>query len=1009
MKLFNRLTIASFGIVSLCVLSSCQDEDFGFTKNEIRESVYDRNFFAKYADLISPDQSWDFTPYGMMLRNKEAQGLTRAYNNGYWEENITGGNTGDGHGNTWQTDLGYSNNNYNDGSLTRTKLLENYNVPNGLTKWLDDNLPEGQPKYKDPDTNETLSNKQRYNKKFSMVTTKGGYFDIIPIYQGEAGMTWELHVVTEKGESFKDITVWHKSEDITVNGKNVGSVGGAEHEHTTKGGTNVVSPVYRIDGIEAGSTITFYLKIIHGQVQAKEADGSNTYSSAQTGREFWSDSRTQPTWVASNFVVVEPQNITFDFPDPETGLPRETKVIGVEDAFRGKNTDHVFPEIKYSGDDDCNDAVFLLIGGPDLPEVVDENELEKRYLIEDLGSLVDWDFNDIVVDFYQKIDKTGTKTQKATLRHRCGTTPFEVFLKNGSEEVKLNFTSAPKTADNYLAPEVEDVDQIDNWETTISDNIWNPKTDNIVVKVYPRAIYANNYTNNTTSGKDIEEVYTITMPTRDEVNKTGRNIAPKILAVTTKTVWTTENEEFIEKYLTNGHFTFDTEDNNGSGSGNGGGSGAGNGGSNTNTVVTTLSNTVKNMGNYDQNISFTKAQLGDIKAGDVIIIKVSGVQSGASLQLKDRNGNWDMFASFNYSDLSSGEIRYTIKDTDLSNNFSNGFVIQGKNVTVTNVAIEKTSTLDPNTTYSVSVGTATGGTANISPAANASNGNYQKGTQITLKATPDTFYEFVRWEKGGTQVATTATYSFTLDAESKAGTYTPVFNSISTTYTIGGSAINFNLAKSTYSVRVDKSNFSELAVGDQITINCSNSDGKNIYIKEMNNGWSNNLSNGNISNGKYTFSVTDAIKTSLQNNGMAIQSTNSATVTSVEISTGGGTSGNTIWNNSADITWSNAVKVSYDWSNVQVGTKLKIEFIPNQNASKVEVRFANDSWTALDGTKNNSSLNSNNDGNIELTKTDSEYTLTLTQEMINSLKNSNGRNLAICGQGFTLKKIILGN
>ena len=96
---------------------------------------------------------------------------------------------------------------------------------------------------------------------------------------------------------------------------------------------------------------------------------------------------------------------------------------------------------------DMNDVVFLIYGDPKIPqpiEIIDEEIKEvksKRYMIEDLGSTDDFDFNDIVVDVTQEIVKKLTtengelvsteeisRTQKATLRHLGGTIPFRLKI-----------------------------------------------------------------------------------------------------------------------------------------------------------------------------------------------------------------------------------------------------------------------------------------------------------------------------------------------------------------------------------------------------------------------------------------------------------------------------------------------------------------------------------------------------------------------------------------------------
>ena len=102
-----------------------------------------------------------------------------------------------------------------------------------------------------------------------------------------------------------------------------------------------------------------------------------------------------------------------------------------------------------------------------------------------------------------------------------------------------------------------------------------------------------------------------------------------------------------------------------------------------------------------------------------------------------------------------------------------------------NSLIEYTITAQSNNT---NYGTVSGG------------GTYHNGDSITLRATPRTGYQFVRWTRNGSQVSTSANYTFTV---SGSYTYTAIFEPIS--YTIntpvnisgagtatGGGSYNYN-------------------------------------------------------------------------------------------------------------------------------------------------------------------------------------------------------------------------
>ena len=104
----------------------------------------------------------------------------------------------------------------------------------------------------------------------------------------------------------------------------------------------------------------------------------------------------------------------------------------------------------------------------------------KRYLIEDLGSIGDFDFNDIVVDVKQEVDGT----QTATIRAMGGTLDFTLTIGN---------TSWTKRTDGALLnPKVEITDMVNTTfgDVNFSKSIatftvtgWDPDENNISVVV----------------------------------------------------------------------------------------------------------------------------------------------------------------------------------------------------------------------------------------------------------------------------------------------------------------------------------------------------------------------------------------------------------------------------------------------------------------------------------------------------------------------------------------------
>ena len=118
------------------------------------------------------------------------------------------------------------------------------------------------------------------------------------------------------------------------------------------------------------------------------------------------------------------------------------KYVGIEDVLTG-------------GDRDYNDVVLAIVGNPDVPKeiIIEDKEYQvpisvtKRYMMEDLGSTDDFDFNDVVVDVTEttvythtvtfvdgvKTSDVVTKTEKlptaeAVVRHLGGILPFQLTI-----------------------------------------------------------------------------------------------------------------------------------------------------------------------------------------------------------------------------------------------------------------------------------------------------------------------------------------------------------------------------------------------------------------------------------------------------------------------------------------------------------------------------------------------------------------------------------------------------
>lgn len=291
---------------------------------------------------------------------------------------------------------------------TRALVSDNkwYQVDNNTLSWLNKKLPEEK-------------NNRSKGKPFALQVPRNK-FTIVPIYQGKAGLEWEFHMVIGDETNAEDITVWEKSKDIQYKENNGGDWKdvkdlGVGTQQNTIGKAAVQAKEYTYDFSDrAGELMYFYLLI------TKETNGG---AYAKKG--------TQQSSLNHKMLALT------DCPRPDNiDKENEVMIIGCEDS-----------DIEGETDNDMNDVVFLVYGDPKIPqpvEIIDEEIKEvtsKRYMIEDLGSTDDFDFNDIVVDVTQEIVKKLTtengelvstkemsRTQKATLRHLGGTIPFRLKI-----------------------------------------------------------------------------------------------------------------------------------------------------------------------------------------------------------------------------------------------------------------------------------------------------------------------------------------------------------------------------------------------------------------------------------------------------------------------------------------------------------------------------------------------------------------------------------------------------
>lgn len=420
----------------LAGMTSCQDEDFGYSADQIK---YAKNFVDLYGE-IPADKSWDLSSFAGWVDVCDNTSATRA----------GGGSSGPTRG-PLEKDTHY---------LIATDYFQ---VKQNLLKWMNDQLKEGYD--------------NRYLGSSFVLRIPDNDFAIIPIFQGSSSIMSELEV---KINDYQITKVWTKSENVQAqrNGsstwEDVKYFSGSEtwdkveaekcswpeggsglhhkgdhtageayyrpkypyHPASTIGDDAVRSKpiLFKRDQILTARDMNsyFYLSLrnIAKQPEPQGIYGHGGWGKGDDGNDHWFQECYQfsGTWsdTEKNYLVTSPwdsnntwttvgDRLTSINPGgymlalnvaPEAlpsasdmrgvlGITDNTKVpqciiVGCEDA-NGADSDH-----------DNNDIVFLIVGYPNAPQIVPTTEvIRKRYMCEDLGGTDDFDFNDVVIDMTQ--------------------------------------------------------------------------------------------------------------------------------------------------------------------------------------------------------------------------------------------------------------------------------------------------------------------------------------------------------------------------------------------------------------------------------------------------------------------------------------------------------------------------------------------------------------------------------------------------------------------------------
>ena len=408
MKTNVKTMLMALVATSMVACSNNQDVFDGGAIEKTAKQSYAENFAKKYPN-VDMNQNWDFsskTPYFSFSNNNGNHAGTRAA-------------------------VSYD---FTEGAKQEVDL--------STVEWMKDNLKEGKP-------NRSLG------KAFYM-TVPSTEFTIQPIFQGEAGAVWDLHVVVNG----VDILLWTKSQDIELQTEvksewhsvvdEQAAEGGWEAQRNTLKATAVRSVPYTFKNLPVGADMYFYLDIT---------------TSGSGGWDWWDEVKQEyHPWkmyymnnVGDHMTSVDQMMLALQGFEKPSNVPAgyEYMLIGCEDANLADS------------DWDMNDVVFLVYG-KNVPKPIEITEgttvydsRTVRYMVEDLGSTDDFDFNDIVIDVTENKAKTpvytngvltswneGETTQKAVIRHLGGTLPF--LLTIGDKQLpemggQSTFQTSPNT------------------------------------------------------------------------------------------------------------------------------------------------------------------------------------------------------------------------------------------------------------------------------------------------------------------------------------------------------------------------------------------------------------------------------------------------------------------------------------------------------------------------------------------------------------------------------------
>lgn len=361
------------------------------------------------------------------------------------------------------------------GSVNCEELSDKMEVDKDFIDWMHLNMKAG------------ANNVKKGNPFY--LTASGEPFTVVPIFQGQATFYWQLYlfVYDEQGLSGQSFLVWEKGQKLEQKIGNTDFVACGPDDKIADNALAVRAPQYTIN-VPKDRRMYFYML---------------TWKNTQA----YTDHKNYQARLSS----LDNQMLSLDGAPKPTNVPlgNSVKIIGCED---NKN-----------GDWDYEDLVFMIYSKEPPKTEIGEEEIRitKRYLVEDLGAVDDFDFNDIVVDMsivykerFDMIadanggwveDKTkprkevsGSRHQEAVVRALGGTINIKLLV--GETEIwqkdgHYNIPSMINTGVDGAIDKDAVLARISNVNPNGSKPLWTwvPETNNIAITVvYPDGTLASN-------------------------------------------------------------------------------------------------------------------------------------------------------------------------------------------------------------------------------------------------------------------------------------------------------------------------------------------------------------------------------------------------------------------------------------------------------------------------------------------------------------------------------------